>query len=503
MATILFEQIGGGETETPPPEGTCYGSLRLGGNIYADAGLAYLHGTLRLRMAGAGEGGEELEPPSIAIVEGSLQLLSGYIHGPLVAEPGECAGSLRLVGGFPDGSTAYDTDALCIGALGLSGTIVGTQNIGDGPGEIPPPAPDYDAVFLSDMVTVDAAALTLHWLRLASEMRLKIAVRPEWTAHTTMSDTLALSDQLAAIYRVLLEASISFDDTLEGDYTALIHMMDTLLLSGATTTAWEARALLIEAIAFGNLLSMAEVLTLLDSVSFADTIAHSYEGVAKLVDTVLFGAEQTATATFAVLMRDTVVFDGSVVAAAELMAALRDGVGFVGRVFTDTEEYVAWAMNTTTKGMTRYTNYPFNSFMTVGGNTYGIAAHGRFKLGGDDDDGAPINAKLRMGMSSLGNQKLKRVSEAYLGYAASGKLQLRVITTSQVDGLREAYVYTLHPKFADSPRESRIKTGQGLEAVYYDFELVNVDGADFDIDIVEIHSIPLSRRIRGNAGAKP
>lgn len=208
------------------------------------------------------------------------------------------------------------------------------------------------------------------------------------------------------------------------------------------------------------------------------------------------------SATFAIALRDTLDLTDAAAVTAELLAALRDNIGFVARLHTETGDYIAWAMNTATRGMTRFTNYPFNSFMTVGDKTYGIAENGRYLLGGSTDAGEPINASIRLGMSSFGSMKLKRIPEAYLGYTADGQMQLKVIYASLTDGLREAYVYTLHPQVAGSQREGRIKIGRGLKSVYFDFELVNVDGADFSLDVVTVRPLILDRLLRGNAGSQ-
>jgi len=41
------------------------------------------------------------------------------------------------------------------------------------------------------------------------------------------------------------------------------------------------------------------------------------------------------------------------------------------------------------------------------------------------------------------------------------------------------------------------RLGWGLQAVDWDFELANVNGADFELHSVEFHPTQLSRRIRG------
>jgi hypothetical protein len=40
-----------------------------------------------------------------------------------------------------------------------------------------------------------------------------------------------------------------------------------------------------------------------------------------------------------------------------------------------------------------------------------------------------------------------------------------------------------------------VKIGKGLRSRYWQFELVNIDGADFDLDTIEFHPVLLTRRV--------
>lgn len=501
MTTILFEEIEGGETETPPPAGSCHGSLRLTGNLFADASLAYCSGTLSLRMGGVGEGGEELAPPSISILEGSLQLLSGYIHGPLVAEAGEISGSLRVTGGFPGGSAAYGTDALLVAALALSGSLVGVPEIGDDPGEMPPAGPTYDAVYLSDTLAGAEAYAAELTVLLASELAMASGMRTEWTTSGLLQDNLAFSEQLEAIYRELLASSLEFSETAGIDHIAMIRMHDALLLDGTCASSLEAAVLLADAIAFGTMLSAAEILLLADSVEFSEAVAQSYHGAALLVDSLLAGETGTASATFTVLLSDAIALDAEQTVTMDLLAVLRDGLSFVSHLSFNDEQYIAWAMNADTRALTKFTNYPFNSFLrTPSGKTYGVSEGALCRLGGETDAGEPINAKLRLGMSDLGDRRIKRTPALYVGFSGDGDMFIKAIQASPVDGQREAHIYRMHPRVGDNPETSRRKIGKGLQAVYFDYELENIEGSDFSIDVIEIHVVPLDRRLRGDVG---
>ena len=120
-----------------------------------------------------------------------------------------------------------------------------------------------------------------------------------------------------------------------------------------------------------------------------------------------------------------------------------------------------------------------------------------YELAGDTDDGAAINARLRLGMSEMGTRRLKAYSEVYVGYTGDGQLLLRVIFTDDGSGTKRAAEYRMKPRPAAGRRESRFEPGKGLQAVYFDFELENLDGADFDLSSVEFQPLVSNRRTRG------
>ena len=157
------------------------------------------------------------------------------------------------------------------------------------------------------------------------------------------------------------------------------------------------------------------------------------------------------------------------------------------------------AVNTDGKGLSRYTNYPFNSFMRVGGLYYGATDTGLYQLDGNDDAGTPIAARLRVGMAMLGSRSLKRVPAAYFSYTASGDLLLKVVIPSPVDGLREAHCYKLKANNTANLGPGRVVIGKGLTSVYWDFAVENIAGADFEMEAIDIYPVALERNVRNNS----
>lgn len=338
-------------------------------------------------------------------------------------------------------------------------------------------------------------------------LRAKLALEAEpsmrFEGTRTLRDTLTLDAQFAGIYQELLTVSLALGATQNITFTAIAQMADALLLGGAVGSVREAYALITEAIAFGMLLEATSIATLTAGLEFGSAIEAAYQAAAKLVDELLLGATLTPSVTLVALMQDELAIGLTQNALLTAIAVLRDRLDFVLHLHVDDEQYIAWSMNTDSRAASRYTNYPFNSFMRIGKRYYGVSDTGLYRLEGEDDAGADIAAKLRLGMSSLGTRVMKRVASGYLGYTADGDLRLKIISADPTTGEREAHVYRLYVSGAGSQREGRVKLGKGMKAVYFDFQIENVDGADFELDVIEILPVFLTRRLRGNAGAKP
>jgi hypothetical protein len=153
----------------------------------------------------------------------------------------------------------------------------------------------------------------------------------------------------------------------------------------------------------------------------------------------------------------------------------------------------AWALQTEKMALSTYDDLPaFNSLVNFNGVYLGATSSGIFAITGTADGAAAIDAVLRTGMTDFGTSHLKRVEAVWLQYETSGVLELTVIT----DG-GERTTYALPPTGSTGLHGHRQKIGQGLESKYWGFEVANVDGADFSLDVIEPKPLILQRRHGG------
>lgn len=173
----------------------------------------------------------------------------------------------------------------------------------------------------------------------------------------------------------------------------------------------------------------------------------------------------------------------------QILSAALDALGRIGaEVGMPGQNLSVWSVNAETGASAAYEDYPFNSFATFGGRHFGAASDGIYELVGGDDAGAPIQAHMNLGKRNFGSSMLKAMPYAYLGVASDGLMVVRVTT--------EGASYTYKARAASAEMQTqRVDFGRGLRANYFTLELMNEDGADFDLDAIELAVTPLTRRI--------
>lgn len=143
--------------------------------------------------------------------------------------------------------------------------------------------------------------------------------------------------------------------------------------------------------------------------------------------------------------------------------------------------YESYAINLKTGAVSHYTNFPFDNIVRFGDRFYGVKSDGIFELTGNTDNGTNIDAKVTTFMTDFGSPNNKRVLWTYL----LGRLDDGMnVTVNTDEGL--SYTYPTVGANDGSMRTHRAKVGRGLKGNYFSFTFENVDGADFEIDHVDV-----------------
>jgi hypothetical protein len=240
-----------------------------------------------------------------------------------------------------------------------------------------------------------------------------------------------------------------------------------------------------------------------DSVKMADALlrfvgASAYESVNLSTSTLFQGITPA-------ILSDMVNVTDSVTPLMVISASLDDGVDvsdemilsalYAGEIldgvklsaaFVSNSEVLTWAMNLSTKAISRYAGFDFTSYALVGNRYLATNEHGLYELYGDTDDGNPIISLIRSGIMQFTGANFSSPDTAYLAVRGEGLIYLRII-----DEKGGKYTYRVS---ADSMRTAKAKLGRGLRIRYFSFELETV-GQDFDLESIEFTPLKLTRKV--------
>lgn len=152
----------------------------------------------------------------------------------------------------------------------------------------------------------------------------------------------------------------------------------------------------------------------------------------------------------------------------------------------------AWVLNTESTGAVTYDNFDFESLTQTPAKVLAVGPDGLYELTGDTDDGDTIDAHIDTGFTDFGSANTKRVDTMYFGYTSVGGLSLK---TEVYGSGHPASSYTLEPRLAPAPRNTRVFPGKGLHGRYWRVTISNVNGAAFEIHDATVDIAVSARRI--------
>jgi hypothetical protein len=209
--------------------------------------------------------------------------------------------------------------------------------------------------------------------------------------------------------------------------------------------------------------------------------------------TVMSGSVTAPAATVISTLAFGQILTGKLVAPMQTLGAGVPGAGeepSPAQIINETvEAFTTWLHNTEGGGTTNYTNFPFHSLVAFNGSYYGVSDEGIFELGGDTDDGEPIDAFMEFGVSDLDSDSMQRLGQVVFDMRASGMLKLHVT----IDGEDETIEYEVSP-VKPGLHAVPVPTGRGLRSRNWQFAISNVEGADFDIAAIDFGNKRLNRR---------
>lgn len=229
-----------------------------------------------------------------------------------------------------------------------------------------------------------------------------------------------------------------------------------------------------------------------DIVGLTEYLTSLCSLIGEATSTVSLEAEATPSIYIYAAATDVTALTAESSVEAVITALATDTVRFFGLV-PPTEEGNTLVLNTENTAVSEYSNFAFNSYAYLQGQLLACKDDGLYLLGGDTDNGTEIEAILRTGLMDFGTSNKKILTDAYIGYTTSGRLLLKTLSTE--GGTKQERWYELTAVTADSPTANRVKTAHGVKARYWQFEIRNLDGNDFELEKIEVLPVITGRRL--------
>lgn len=303
----------------------------------------------------------------------------------------------------------------------------------------------------------------------------------------------AFQDAIAAAWAMLLADAGDAQDGVAAMVRKLAALADTLLALGNVQGRLSAQAAVAVAAALEARVSAGWNATVVDQAALGDEARNTLAAMLSASDGAIATDAAAPGLRMLLLAGDGATVADDPAAALRALEDLADGAVLYCTLRLGGMDYQGWVLNTQLRAVTEYRNVPFDSFAVLGGRTYAGGDGGIFELAGDTDNGAPIDAWFRPFLTNFGTQKMKRVTDIWLGTSATG-LFVKVHTRDPATGKMAEDVYPVQHAHGDGTDKGRVKVGRGLTSNWWTLTVANVAGAPFEVEGIAWKPLVLDRR---------
>jgi hypothetical protein len=145
---------------------------------------------------------------------------------------------------------------------------------------------------------------------------------------------------------------------------------------------------------------------------------------------------------------------------------------------------------------TTFTNFNFIRIIRVNGVNYGLKAEGIYTIGGETDNGVPINSSFTLSpfvgaADANGRNWMSRCQWLHAGMNADAD----VYALTDADGSETYAEDGPYPLSKGGGNARRAQIGKGLRSGLWGFRIANQDGARLKVTWLDFDFTQLSRRI--------
>lgn len=308
-----------------------------------------------------------------------------------------------------------------------------------------------------------------------------------------VTEAANMAEVLTAVAMVLVTETVTLTETFPEGTQITWDTAESLLASSSLDVRQTFVDALTASLAAQSLAVFATLDSVTETTTLGEVLAEAAAYVHAVVEALAMSETGGAVLNLIFAVDEETTLSEALAAGLHFSDSLVAGLAFVGTLSTDADSTATWVVHPEIPAATTYNNFDFNSFAGVGDTFLGAMTDGIYELTGEDDAGTDIASVVRTGLLELGSSLLKQVTRAYLGYTSDGRLILKTVTTDGGDKTERWYELE---ETANAVREARIKLGKGVKARYWQFELINADGADFHVDQLQLLPMALSRRVK-------
>lgn len=229
---------------------------------------------------------------------------------------------------------------------------------------------------------------------------------------------------------------------------------------------------------------------LTESATLTDSVVAALGAVNDLTDAMTLTDLVDLVRTCIVDLEEAFVVSDTTSNNVDFIVGLEDSFRLEDEVVFSGMQFDAWVLNVESNASSRYLFPAFTSLTKYQGGYYGTTEDGLYELAGDDDNGVQIDAFVLTGAGTLDVDQNKQVLRGYIGMKVLGDMYLKVVTGDNV--VRTYRLVSTN----DAMLKRRLPLGRGVDAVYWQFALENVDGVDFEVDMIHLFPVVLGRRFR-------
>lgn len=309
---------------------------------------------------------------------------------------------------------------------------------------------------------------------------------------SSIVDTAAFVDAVKLAFAVNIQDVVNLTASATGHYTLTALVIEQMKIYGVASSTLEAINMLSDAIKLKDTADRAFVAVIHDAVNLGENIEGHLNAIAQALDTLAVEDVLSQSVVVVKAITDAVNLADNFSLSAVLNAMITDQVDFKISFGTDFGVFETWVINSETGAPSRYDTFDFNSYANRRGLSLGANDSGLYQLDNDDDEGQEINASFTTGKLRFNTSLLTNVHSVYIAFSATGKMALKVVSEQNGKPIERWYQLEGNPGEA---REGRFKLGRGSKSPFWQFTLVNITGADFNIDEMDYDVIRLSRRV--------